>query len=199
MKIYFHINIDSFSNCYLVVDEQSGRAVIIDPGKISEELLSKIEGNGYTLEAVLITHNHSGHTKGLSTLRKIYDVAVYAADLGVAKNPASVIRGEGTLRIAGLNVSYFSLPGHSSDSMVFKIGNVLFTGDTIEAGTIGGTSSSYARRTLIFGIRSKILSQHDDTIIMPGHGPMTSVGAEKMFNIDVVRGGYNKKRFSEKR
>lgn len=186
MKIYSNINLETFTNCYLVADEASGKAIVIDPGSVSTQFISRIEENNLSLTAVLVTHNHPGHTKGLPTLRKIYDVAVYAADLDVAGSPASVIKGDGNVRIAGLNVSYFSLPGHSSDSMVYKIGNILFTGDTIEAGTIGSTNSSYAKQTLATGIRSKILSQFEDTIIMPGHGPMTSVGAEKMFNIDLV-------------
>ncbi len=187
MKVYIHTDIESFSNCYLIVEEQTGLAIIIDPGKIYETMIAKIESNRFSLVASLITHNHSGHTKGLSTLKKIYDVAVYAADMELASSPSCVLRGDGTIRIAGLNVSYFSVPGHSSDSMVFKIGNILFTGDTLEAGTIGKTNSAYAKHTLVMGIRAKILTQYEDTIIMPGHGPMTSVGAEKMFNIDTTQ------------
>ncbi len=186
MKVYFHMNIDAFSNSYIVVNEEDKKAIIIDPGKITPEIINQIENDGYELCAALITHNHEGHINGLSTLRKIYDIAVYAADAFTAGTATRVIRGEGTIKVAGMNVGYFSLPGHSFDSIVYKIGNVLFTGDTIESGVIGTTTSNYSKMTLITGIKSKILTQQDDTIIMPGHGPMTSVGAEKMFNIELT-------------
>lgn len=186
MKVYFHMNLESFSNCYFVVNEATKQSIIIDPGKINEQLIKQIEEGDFTLCAILITHNHSGHIKGISTLKKIYDTAIYAADPEIASSPTSVIKGDGTIRIAGMNITYFSIPGHSSDSMVFKIGNVLFTGDTLHAGLIGTTNNSYAEKTLSNGIKAKLLGQQDETIIMPGHGPLTSIGAEKMFNIDLI-------------
>ncbi len=185
MKIYFYMNFESFSNCYLVANEETKQALIIDPAKISENIINQIEDYGYTLCAALITHNHSGHTRGLLTLKKIYDIDVFAADPEIVADSTTIIKGDGTLHAAGFDVDFFSLPGHSSDSMVYKIGNVLFTGDTINAGVIGLTTSNYSRILLVAGIKSKILTHSDDTIIMPGHGPMTSVGAEKNFNIDL--------------
>ena len=61
MKIYFHINTGGFSNTYLVANEFTKEAIIIDPGKISEELINQLEENNYTLTALLITHNHGTH------------------------------------------------------------------------------------------------------------------------------------------
>lgn len=186
MKIYFHMNVDCFSNTYVVVNEVEKKAIIIDPGKISLEIINQLEDGKYDLSAVLITHNHKENTAGLSTLRKIYDVAVFAADSEITGAATSVIKGSGSIKLAGFNVSYFNIPGHSSDSMVYKIGNVLFTGDTIEAGRIGDTTSSYSERILAMGIKEKILSQQEGTLIMPAHGPMTSVGAEKIYNMDLA-------------
>jgi len=186
MKVYFHLNLESFSNCYFVVNELSKQAIIIDPGKINERIINQIEEDGLSLCAALITHNHSGHTKGLNTLKKIYDVTIYAADAEIATYQNSVLKGDGSINIAGMNVSYFSVPGHTSDSMVFKIGNVLFTGDTLQAGIIGTTNNNYAKKTLLNCIKSKLLCQHDDTIVMPGHGPISTIGSEKIFNIDFI-------------
>jgi glyoxylase-like metal-dependent hydrolase (beta-lactamase superfamily II) len=70
--------------------------------------------------------------------------------------------------------------------MVFKIGKVLFTGDALTASTLGSTTNTYAERMLLAAVHNKILSQHDDTVIMPGHGPPSSVAAEKKFNTSVV-------------
>lgn len=182
MKIYFHLNLDGFSNCYLVANEDSRQALIIDPCRVTTELLEQIEREPYSLVAVLITHSHMTHLRGLAVLRKIYTPKVYAADYEVAGSETMVLKDDGMLQIAGLRVGYMSVPGHSADSIVYKIGQALFTGDTITAGMIGDTTSSYARHTLINNIEAKLLSQQEDVIIMPGHGPPSSVGAEKKFN-----------------
>ncbi|HBG36841.1 MAG TPA: hypothetical protein DDW88_07250, partial [Treponema sp.] len=138
------------------------------------------------LEAVLITHNHESHLKGLATLRKIYTPKIYAADYEVADRETQILKDDGILRIGGLQVGYMSVPGHTPDSMVFKIGKVLFTGDALTASTLGSTTNTYAERMLLAAVHNKILSQHDDTVIMPGHGPPSSVAAEKKFNTSVV-------------
>ena len=187
MKIYFHLSLQEFTNCYIVVNDDPAvmEALIIDPGKINTEIINQIEQGGYKLTGVLITHNHTNHVRGLTTLKKIYTPFVYAADYEVAGSRAIVLRGDGILKVAGLDVMYYSVPGHSADSMVFKIGDVLFTGDTITSGIIGETWSKYSRQMLCNKIREKIFSQSDQTIIMPGHGPPTTVEAEKLFNLDL--------------
>ena len=71
MKIYFHLNIESFSNSYIVVNEFKNQAIIIDPCKINEEMINQLENNNLSLEAVFITHNHPDNTRGLKTLLKM--------------------------------------------------------------------------------------------------------------------------------
>ena len=179
MKIYFHINEGGFSNCYLVVNEISNQAIIIDPGKIRKEMIARIEDNHLNLAAVLITHNHGSHADGLKTLRKIYSPKVFAADWTVAANDTTVITGDGTTQIEGMQVSYLSIPGHTADSVVYSIGSILFTGDVLLSGEIGKTNSSYSEYILRSNIEHKIFSQLDSTILMPGHGPPTTLGAAK--------------------
>ena len=179
MKIYFHINEGGFSNCYLVVNEISNQAIIIDPGKITKEIIARIEDNHLNLAAVLITHNHGSHADGLKTLRKIYSPKVFAADWTVAANDTTVITGDGTTQIEGMQVSYLSIPGHTADSVVYSIGSILFTGDVLLSGKIGKTNSSYSEYILRSNIEHKIFSQLDSTILMPGHGPPTTLGAAK--------------------
>ena len=179
MKIYFHLNEGGFSNCYLVVNEISNQAIIIDPGKITKEIIARIEDNHLNLAAVLITHNHGSHADGLKTLRKIYSPKVFAADWTVAANDTTVITGDGTTQIEGMQVSYLSIPGHTADSVVYSIGSILFTGDVLLSGEIGKTNSSYSEYILRSNIEHKIFSQLDSTILMPGHGPPTTLGAAK--------------------
>lgn len=186
MKVYFNLSIDGFSNCYVVTNPEEKTAIIIDPGIVTKEILEQIEREHLSLVAVLVTHNHESHLKGLSTIRKIYNPKIYAADYEVAGKDTQILKDDGILRIGGLQVGYMSVPGHTPDSMVYKIGKVLFTGDALSASTLGSTANSYAERMLLAAVHNKILSQHDDTVIMPGHGPPSSVAAEKKFNTSVV-------------
>ena len=179
MKVYFHLNEGGFSNCYLVVNEISNQAIIIDPGKITKEIIARIEDNHLNLSAVLITHNHGSHADGLKTLRKIYSPKVFAADWTVAANDTTVITGDGSTQIEGMQVNYLSIPGHTADSVVYSIGSILFTGDVLLSGEIGKTNSSYSEYILRSNIEHKIFSQLDSTILMPGHGPPTTLGAAK--------------------
>ena len=182
MKIYFHLNLEGFSNCYVIVNEKTQESIVVDPGQITTEIISNIEYTGYRLAGVLISHNHGSHVEGLSTLQKIYKAKIYAADWEVARGETNVLKDDGVIKVAGLDVEYFSLPGHTPDSIIYKIGNVMFTGDTISAGKIGSTNTKYSERMMIKNIQAKILSQTDDTVIMPGHGPPTTVGVERMYN-----------------
>lgn len=179
MKVYFHLNVGGFSNCYIVVNEVTSEAIIIDPGKITEKMISQIENNHLKLVAVLITHNHGSHVDGLKTIRKIYNPKILAADWEVAGNDTTVISGDGKITIAKMTVRYMTVPGHTSDSVVYGIENILFTGDVISAGELGSTNSSYSEFILKSNIEKKIFSQLEDTILMPGHGPPSTLQAIK--------------------
>jgi glyoxylase-like metal-dependent hydrolase (beta-lactamase superfamily II) len=185
MKIYFHLNLDSFANCYLVTNEETKEALIIDPCKIIPDLLNQIEDGQYMLTAVLVTHNHPGHLRGMDTLRKIYSPKVYAADYEVAGANTIILKDSGILQEAGFTIQFMSVPGHSFDSICYKIAHVIFTGDVLTAGLIGNTDSNYSQKTLMSNIESKIFCDQDFDIIMPGHGPPTSIAAEKKFNIEL--------------
>ena len=188
MKIYVHLNPHGFSNSYLVVNDKTNDALLVDPGHVTEPLITRLEENRYRLAAILVTHNHGSHVQGLKTLSKIYTPKIYGADWDIAGDRTNVISGDGKIRAAGLSVRYIMLPGHTTDSMVYKIENVLFTGDSISAGLLGSTNSSYSSQILRVNIEEKIFSEQDATVILPGHGPPTTVGAEKLFN-----SGMNKK------
>lgn len=181
MKVYFHLNVAGFSNCYLVVNEETKEAIVVDPGEITEELISQIEENFLTLIGILVTHNHGSHVDGIKTLRKIYSPEIFAADWEVAKNQTTVINGDGKIKVAHLNVHYMAIPGHTSDSVVYKIENLLFTGDVLFAGSLGSTNSSYSKFILQSNINQKIYSQQDGLVLMPGHGPPITLEAAKMY------------------
>ena len=185
MKIFYHLNPEGVSNTYVIANEKTKDVIIIDPGAMNEEIIEQIEANEFKLTSVLITHNHGSHVNGLKTLLKIYSPRIYGAGWGIAGKDTTVLNGDGKLRLAGMTVHYMTLPGHTADSMIYKIGTVLFTGDSITAGRIGSTDSSYSSHILRQNINERIFSQQENTIIMPGHGPPSSVGAEKYCNMDL--------------
>ena len=185
MKIYLHVGLEGFTNSYVVVNEQTNEALIIDIEKVTKMLISQIEDKRLKICAVLITHNHKKHVSGLKTLRKIYNFKTYAADYEIEGEESMILKGDGLIRLAGMNINYFSLPGHSSDSIIYKIGGTLFTGDALSNGMIGKTTSIYARQMLIRNLNEKVMSQSDNTALLPGHGPPTTVGAERKYNQDL--------------
>jgi len=188
MKIYYHYSKDGFSNGYLVGNEKTGEAVIIDPGVMNNELLGHIEKNRFRLDAVLVTHNHESHHRGLRPLLRIYAPRVYAADTELKGRKTVLLQGDGTFAAAGFAIRYFAVPGHSPDSLMFQIENVLFTGDALSAGRLGTTNNMYGKRNLLTHLKNKLLSQNDDIIIMSGHGPPSTVGAERLYNAEMMDG-----------
>ena len=112
MKIYPHYSHDGFVNSYLVGNEISGEALIIDPGRITGEVLHHIEKNNYRITGICITHNHQHHhAYGLNTLLKIYNPKVYAADNSLVRNRGKTLRGDCRLPIAGFTVEFIFVPG----------------------------------------------------------------------------------------
>jgi len=182
VRFFSYFSVLHFSNCYLIGPDEPGEAVLIDAGVFDEGLLRLIEDNGFFIRWVLITHVHHGHVYGLRTLQKIYDAEIYAFDPD--RLDAPLIRmGEGeALRCGPFSFDILETPGHSNDSVCFLTENMLFTGDTLSAGSIASTSTGYERALLISSIRKKILSLEEDVLIFPGHGPPTRLEIERRFN-----------------
>jgi glyoxylase-like metal-dependent hydrolase (beta-lactamase superfamily II) len=197
MRIFFHYCLPGFSNCYVLGSDDSDameasspeakprEAIIIDPGIMDKEILNFIEENDYTLRGILLTHDHRSHVRGLRTLKKIYDAEIYAVNPLILDQRATLIRDGDILSLGPFRIEVISVPGHSSDSAVFKIGNFLFTGDAISAGLVGSTASSYGAAIQMTALRSKLLTLPGDFTILPGHGPPTSMEAERRFNAGI--------------
>ena len=149
MKVYLHFSPQLFTNTYLIGNEITKEAVIIDPAKITEKMIYQIERNKFNLKAVLLTHNlESPYEMGLNTILKVYNPKVYAGSCFSENITVNTLRGDGSIDLAGYPVKYFAIPAHSSYSYMFQIENVVFTGTSLSAGMIGQTSNMYAERTL---------------------------------------------------
>lgn len=187
MKIYYHYSLEGFSNGYLIGNEKTGKAVIVDPGVMNRELLAHIEKNRYQVDAVLVTHNHASHHNGLKTLLRIYSPKVYAADAELNGRHTMMLQGDGSFVAGGFTVRYFAVPGHSPDSLMFQIDHVLFTGDALSAGRLGETNNMYGKRNLLTHLKNKMMTLSDDIILLPGHGPPSTIGAERIYNCELSR------------
>ena len=181
MKVFTHFSFLGFSNSYLVGTAGGGDAILIDPGIMDIPLLRIIEANQYYIRHILITHNHESHTNGGKTLLKIYDASVYGSTYKLLDTDSTYVKDGDTLNLSGIEVECIDVPGHSSDSMVYRIGNCFFSGDVLYAGGIGSTPNRYARALLIQAIKDKLLSRSTGTVY-PGHGPPSTLELENRFN-----------------
>lgn len=186
MKLYFHFAVVGFANTYLIGPPEGGDAILIDPGIMDAELLNLIEGNRYYVRSILVTHQHNSHVKGIRTLKKIYEADIYSFNPYVLDFPTIPIKDGDTFTCASdIKVEVMEVPGHSPDSLVYHIGGMIFTGDVLAAGRVGTTKNSFSRAILLRSISEKLFPLPDSTIVLPGHGPPSTLKAEKMFNPDL--------------
>lgn len=200
MEIFTLANGPFMVNSYLVVNGQ--KAFIIDPGTGIKSILAKIQSDKLELEAIIATHGHIDHIDGVNTVKKQYNVPFYvnsqdmqlvqtvqmqARMFGVPDpgkiSPDMELPSGGELEVAGLRLDLFHTPGHSQGSVSILIDNILFAGDTLFNFSIGRTDlpgGNYAQ--LITSIKSKILVLPDETRVLSGHGPETTVGMERKMN-----------------
>jgi len=197
MKLFFQYCSFGFSNCYVLGTEDAGEdkqnsAIIVDPGSMENVTLETIEDNNFDLKAVLITHDHLNHVRGLRTLMRIYNTEIFAVNQIVLDHKTTIVKDGDRLDIAGFSVEVISIPGHSSDSVVYKIGTLLFTGDVLTAGLVGSTDSAYGATTQMNNLRSRLLSLPGDYTVLPGHGPPSTLEAERRFNTGIFHYDQNR-------
>jgi glyoxylase-like metal-dependent hydrolase (beta-lactamase superfamily II) len=185
MRFFSYYSVINFSNCYLLGREGSNDALLIDPGIFDEGLLKLIEDNSFYVRHVLITHSHHAHVSGIRTLRKIYDATLWGFEPKSVEFPVQKVAGSETIELAGFSIEVLETPGHSNDSVCYRIDRLLFTGDTLSAGTVGETDSPYERALLLASIRGRIIPLDDGTLVFPGHGPPTTIELERRFNPDL--------------
>jgi glyoxylase-like metal-dependent hydrolase (beta-lactamase superfamily II) len=194
MVLFFHYCARGFSNCFLVgpeVDEsdagQRREAIIIDPAQVDEAIVTFIESNHYRLKAALLTHEHTNHSYGLRSLMRIYEnLEIYAANPVVQGFKTTMLHDGDTFTVAGFDVEAIAVPGHSADSMIFRIDHTLFSGDALTAGLVGATANSYAAMREISAIQRKLFGLPGNYLVFPAHGPPSTLEAERRFNAGIA-------------
>ena len=189
-------------NCYLVIDEPSGRCAVIDPGEEVGLIAHKLGAAGAQPVGIWLTHAHVDHVLGVARLkaetgapvylhpadRPLYDhVPAQAAAFGLEDVPLpepdrGLAAGE-RLQVGTLEFRVRHAPGHSPGSVVFEGAGAAFVGDVLFQGSIGRTDLPGGDfETLIRSIERELLTLPDSTIVYSGHGPETTVGRERRTN-----------------
>ncbi|MCL2558171.1 MAG: MBL fold metallo-hydrolase [Treponema sp.] len=197
MKLAFFYCFPACSNCYLLMTGEgkaAKSAMIIDPGDLDCAMIDCIESGGYFLEGALVTHDHAKHVHGLRALRRIYPARTYALNGSVEDEETIQVKDGDKISVGPFEVEVVAIPGHSPDSAAYKIGGMLFTGDALTAGLVGSTASAYGAATQAGALRSRLLSLPGDYVLFPGHGPPSTLEAERCFNLGIARQGESSRR-----
>ena len=185
------------ANCYLVFDDNKN-GFLIDPVYPGGKIENYIDTNKINIEFILLTHTHFDHVLGLNYFKDKFKVNVYASEdsKAIANDPDyNLSRGYCELSVeideylkdmeefSKYNIKALKTPGHSLDSMSYKVGDHIFSGDTLFNLSIGRSDfpgGSY--NILINSIKDKLFIYDDQTKVHPGHGESTSIGIEKNNN-----------------
>ncbi len=196
-------------NCSVIGDEASREALVIDPGDQIEDVLAVARKHGLQVKQIVITHAHIDHVGGAMKLRRLTGapillnqndsallqmLEVQAAWIGVA-SPEAVemdqpLADGDTVRAGGLSASVLHTPGHTEGSvcLYFPAESKLIAGDTLFAGSIGRTDlpgGSFEK--ILRSLHQRVLALPDDTVVVPGHGPQTTIGEERESNPFLVK------------
>jgi hydroxyacylglutathione hydrolase len=188
MIFHSHFSTNTLSNCYVIGPDNGGDAIIIDPGMFDTDLLTIIEENNLYLKYILVTHSHESHTRGIKTILKIYDARIFSYRHSIMEFKSNKVRDFMKIDSGEIEFEVLETPGHTGDSITFRIDRCLFTGDALFAGTIGSVSDGFTRSLMISSIKDKLYRFDDDFLIFPGHGPPTRLSIEKRFNPDLQEG-----------
>lgn len=171
------------TNTYLLHKEGERNAVIVDPGRFDLDLLNLVEEHNLYISNVLLTHSHINHTHGIPTLMKIYDAQIYSMKESILGFKTNLIKEETTFSLPGMDVHAIPIPGHSEDSVIYIIENMLFTGDTLMAGYTGQTAGLSEQKAMTALIQEKIFGLEGEYLLLPGHGSPSTLSSEKKSNL----------------
>jgi hydroxyacylglutathione hydrolase len=191
-------------NCSVIGDETTHEAMVIDPGDDIEDVLALVRKHNLQVKQIVITHAHIDHVGGAMKLKKVTgapillnqnDYAllkmldVQAAWIGMpspgeVKIDQSLAEGD-RIGAGSLNAQVLHTPGHTEGSicLYFEPEKKLIAGDTLFAGSIGRTDlpgGSYKK--IVSSLHEQVLALPDDTVVIPGHGPLTTIGQERETN-----------------
>jgi len=174
---------------YIVGDPATGDALVVDPGALPETVLKTVSESGWRVTAYLITHGDADHIDALAAVYARAPAPVWVHEgarslvHGVDGTNLNVLTGDGPFNAGPFALEALETPGHAPGHTAYALRDGVLVGDTVFAGSIGGTRTGnlgYAGQ--LAAIRGKLMTRDDDTKFFPGHGPPTTVGEEKLHN-----------------
>ena len=204
MKIEIFVTGIISTNSYILSNEETKEAVIVDPANLSRTMVRYIEEEGLKVKAVLLTHAHFDHIMGLDQIIAMFgEMPVYVeeSDLPLLNNKelnesmiytagysyagGNVIHDKDVLSLIGYDFQVIHTPGHTAGGVCYyvKEANALFSGDTLFCCSVGRTDfATSSTSALIRSIKEKLFLLPDETIVYPGHMGATTIGNEKVNN-----------------
>ncbi|MFA6384706.1 MAG: MBL fold metallo-hydrolase [Candidatus Omnitrophota bacterium] len=189
------------TNCYIVAAEAGADALLIDPGADADVIQAALDRHHCKVGLIVNTHGHYDHIGADGDFDAPVavhpdDAAMlrdarknYSADFGKSvevKNTIRYVEDGQRIIVGGLTLKVLHTPGHSAGGISLLLEKprtgILFSGDALFAGSVGRTDLGGSREALTRSIKSKLLTLPDETIVYPGHGPATTIGAERRDN-----------------
>lgn len=170
------------ANAFLLGCRETREALLVDAGEYPQELDAVLESEGLRLTGVFITHDHFDHTDGLRDVLERHPAPVYAYQPETGGCEAHVVRQDDTVDVGRWTGRVLETPGHTPDGISLAFPGVVFSGDALFAGSIGGTASASLARTLVNHIEEQLFTLPPETEIYTGHGPASTVAIEKTHN-----------------
>ena len=183
------------TNCYFLQDEESGLLAIIDPGDDWERILQQVKKAEGEVKYILLTHGHYDHTTAVPDLVKALpgvQVYIHQADANGAGSQLFPLAAQvkdlnnydegDTLSLGSLTIEVLHTPGHSKGSVTLKVGDVLFTGDTLFCGSCGRTDLRGGSYEEIMASLKRLGELEGDFHVCPGHDRTSTLERERKYN-----------------
>ena len=188
---------NGYTNCYILADEKTKAAAIIDPGDTVPEIKELVKKDNLDVRAIFLTHGHYDHVGGVAALRKKYkDIPVYLhpEDAGKdtelmptrALDPVTLWRDGDVVMVGELQVEVLHTPGHSAGSVTLRCQDVLFTGDTLFTQSVGRTDFPGGSQEALMASLKRLGELEGDYQVLPGHDRTTTMGRERTSNVFVL-------------
>jgi len=178
---------------YIIADEATAEAVVVDPGLEPEKELKILERNGLQLKYVIATHDHFDHTGGNAVLAEKTGAEIAMHESARSRRDIELRDGD-VLKVGDIELRIIHTPGHTPESICILAGKELITGDTLFVGKVGGTGYGDDARDEYESLHGKLMTLPPDTRVWPGHDygvrPSSTIGEELAGNPFILRDSF---------